>query len=303
MQPFYKITLLNDDKKPFFGPGPYQLLRSLERLGSLSAAARELQMSYSKAIRIVADAEKGLGFALTKRRIGGEGGGSSVLTEEAKEFLARYDRWVQQTKAAGNELFATTVAAEPPHVGCVVLANGRAERFGSQKLLADAAGAPVLERVVAAVTGAGLEPVVATSTPEVEELCRRLDVATVRPAGSDQSDSMKAGLDVYGSTDGCLFVVGDQPALKAESVKAMVDAFNADREKIVRLGYEGRLGNPVLFPKVCYDALVSVEGDRGGSAVIETTDPEDIVVVQAGSAAELVDVDTPEALAGILEEL
>ena len=43
-------------------------------------------MAYTKALAIMRRAEKNLGFPLTARRIGGKGGGGSVLTPKAKEF-------------------------------------------------------------------------------------------------------------------------------------------------------------------------------------------------------------------------
>ena len=46
-----------------------------------------------------------LGFALTERKIGGKGGGGSVLTDEAKEFLNRYEQYRDACKQAGKQLY------------------------------------------------------------------------------------------------------------------------------------------------------------------------------------------------------
>ncbi|MFR5639598.1 MAG: hypothetical protein ACLUDF_00475 [Butyricicoccus sp.] len=43
-------------------------------------------------------------FALTERKIGGKGGGGSVLTDEAKEFLYRYEQYRDACKQAGKQL-------------------------------------------------------------------------------------------------------------------------------------------------------------------------------------------------------
>ena len=56
-------------------------------------------------------------------------------------------------------------------VGCVIMASGRAERFGSNKLLADFGGAPLIVRALdAAETPALAARVVVTRSPEVAEL-------------------------------------------------------------------------------------------------------------------------------------
>lgn len=53
----------------------------------------------------VRHAEQVLGFALTERKIGGKGGGGSVLTDEAKEFLYRYEQYRDACKQAGKQLY------------------------------------------------------------------------------------------------------------------------------------------------------------------------------------------------------
>lgn len=88
-----RIFLCNDDGEKFFGEGPYQLLVRTERTGSLRAAANEMGMAYTKAHSLIAFAEKSLGFELTHRKIGGKGGGGSVLTKEAQELIRKYEKY------------------------------------------------------------------------------------------------------------------------------------------------------------------------------------------------------------------
>jgi len=64
-----------------------------------------MQMAYTKALGLVRHAEQVLGFALTERKIGGKGGGGSVLTDEAKEFLYRYEQYRDACKQAGKQLY------------------------------------------------------------------------------------------------------------------------------------------------------------------------------------------------------
>ena len=88
-----RIFLCDDDHLRFFGEGPCRLLHLIEETGSLRAAAMSMGMAYTKALAITRRAEKNLGFPLTARRIGGKGGGGSVLTPKAKEFLHDYETW------------------------------------------------------------------------------------------------------------------------------------------------------------------------------------------------------------------
>jgi molybdate transport system regulatory protein len=86
MKSVTKITFTDDDGNKFFGEGPWQLLRCVEKTGSLRAAAMEMEMAYSKASKLLKQAEKNLGFPLTARSTGGRDGGGSVLTWQGRQF-------------------------------------------------------------------------------------------------------------------------------------------------------------------------------------------------------------------------
>ena len=67
MKPVIKITLTDEEGLRFFGEGPCRLLRAVEETGSLRAAAASMGMAYSKATRLLRQAESALGFSLTSR--------------------------------------------------------------------------------------------------------------------------------------------------------------------------------------------------------------------------------------------
>ena len=91
MQPNIRVMLFDEDGERFFGEGPCRLLHAIEQTGSLRAAAQSMQMAYTK--------------ALTERKICGKGGGGSILTDEAKEFLYRYEQYRDACKQAGKQLY------------------------------------------------------------------------------------------------------------------------------------------------------------------------------------------------------
>ena len=93
MRPDLRAYLLGDDGRRVFGPGPVDLLERVGELGSLRAAAIEMGMAYTKATRLVHDAERAFGFALTERTVGGSGGGGSRLTAAARRARSSWRRW------------------------------------------------------------------------------------------------------------------------------------------------------------------------------------------------------------------
>ena len=92
-------------KNYFFGLGVLEILQLVEKTNSLQTAAATMEMSYSKAWKIVRAAEQELGFKLMDRRVGGVGGGGSQLTERGKDFVDRFERFSDETYEAAEQLF------------------------------------------------------------------------------------------------------------------------------------------------------------------------------------------------------
>jgi molybdate transport system regulatory protein len=81
---------LEDDGAPLMGAGRAQLLRAVERFGSINAAAKELGMDYRKAWGLIDTMEKRLNYKLVIRRRGGSSKGTA-LTDECRRLLGLYE--------------------------------------------------------------------------------------------------------------------------------------------------------------------------------------------------------------------
>ena len=85
LHPKVTIRLFTDEK--CFGPGVAALLIQIREHRSLRAAAQAMDMAYSKAWRILKQAEAGLETKLVCSTTGGKGGGGAHLTEEGEVIL------------------------------------------------------------------------------------------------------------------------------------------------------------------------------------------------------------------------
>jgi molybdate transport system regulatory protein len=94
----------------FFGPGPCKLMFLIQETGSLEAAARAMNMSYSKARKIILRLEKEIGKSMVSRHPGGPHGGASYLTENGAHFLAAYEEFHKQLLQAASPLFESCFA-------------------------------------------------------------------------------------------------------------------------------------------------------------------------------------------------
>lgn len=100
-----KIIFFDENNTKFFGEGPAKLLHAIEEHGSLRTAAMSMDMAYTKALRILKNAENALGFPLTTRTTGGKDGGGSKLTPEGKEWLTRYENYRNACIQANRQLY------------------------------------------------------------------------------------------------------------------------------------------------------------------------------------------------------
>jgi len=88
-----------------FGDGAVDLLRRVERAGSLRGAAAEIGMSYSQAWRLLRGLEGRLGFGLLSAQAGGPSGGASRLTDRARLWLRTYEAFRGESQALVVEAF------------------------------------------------------------------------------------------------------------------------------------------------------------------------------------------------------
>ena len=105
MKAVTRITFVDDKNEKFFGEGPARLLRGIAETGSLRSAAMSMDMAYTKALKLIRNAENALGFALIRRATGGKDGGGSCLTPEGKEWLQRYEAYRDACKQANSRLY------------------------------------------------------------------------------------------------------------------------------------------------------------------------------------------------------
>ena len=293
-----KLTFLNDQNEKFFGEGPCRLLRMVEKTGSLNAAAASMDMAYTKAMKMLKNAEAALGFALTTRAIGGKNGGGSQLTFEGRLWLERYEAYRDACIQANQSLFLDYF----PRTGCVIMASGQGKRFGSNKLMADFGGEPMICRVLKATQGIFDRRVVVTRYAEVAQICRERGIEVVLHDLPLRSDTVRLGLEALGDVDGCLFCPGDQPLLRRDTVRKLVRSWEDARSFIWRTACEGVPGSPVLFPAWAFDMLLNLPEGKGGGYVLNQN-PDRVRCLAVADNRELMDVDTPQQLAQLQAEL
>lgn len=186
--------------------------------------------------------------------------------------------------------------------GCILMAAGASRRFGSDKLAAELGGRSLLRRACEAVpAGRFCRVCLVTARPEGLALAREFGFEPVlndRPE-LGASLTVRLGLAALPDCDAALFMPADQPLLRRESVERLLDAWSRRPERIAALAHGGVRGSPVIFPASCFPELMTLTGDRGGSAIIHRR-PEPPLLVET-DPRELLDVDRVSDLESLRE--
>jgi molybdenum cofactor cytidylyltransferase len=207
-----------------------------------------------------------------------------------------------------GEMPQAPAAGAAPGVVALILAAGASSRMGGRnKLLRIVDGLPLVRHAVNAalasrctqvlvVTGCEAESVESTLDPDRVSIVRNPDYA------SGLSTSLRCGLAALRmDTAAVLVVLADIPRVSAAHIDCIVGAFDPDQPAIVVPTFQGRRGNPVLWPRRYFAELRGILGDTGARGLLETHAAE-VVAVPIESDAILADVDTPANLADLLSK-
>jgi len=109
-KPFFmrsKIWIEDDSGKVIFGLGRLKILDSIDRHGSIHAAAKDLKMGYRAVWGRLRATEERLGKKLLIKSVGGASGGGSKLTPLAKDLVEQFRILHQKIVKESDELFET----------------------------------------------------------------------------------------------------------------------------------------------------------------------------------------------------
>ena len=194
-------------------------------------------------------------------------------------------------------------ATAGPAVAAVVLAAGQSSRMAPRHklLVEDGAGRTMIARVIDAVLASRARPVLVVTGHRAAEVQAALAGRPVRFVAAAEyaaglSASLRAGLSaVPADASAALIVLGDMPLVTAATIDRLIETFDPDEGRaIVAPSHDGRLGNPVLWDRRYFPAMMALTGDSGARALLRQH--ADAVAELASDATVLRDFDTPESL-------
>jgi molybdenum cofactor cytidylyltransferase len=184
-------------------------------------------------------------------------------------------------------------------VAGVVLAAGSSSRLGTNKLLVELDGEPMVRRAARRALEASLAPVIVVLGFEAELVAaalQGLDVALVTTPHHawGMAHSLRAGIQrVPVDCDAAVVLLADMPHVPAALCAQLVARFREGTEPLVISLYGGVQAPPTLYAHRLFPALGSA-GAEGGRRIVR--EHRDEAATVSWPAALLADLDRPDDL-------
>ena len=194
---------------------------------------------------------------------------------------------------------------EKKSVDGIILAAGLSTRMGSQKLLIQVGGIPVIRRVVRAAMESYLSRLILVTGPSNSELLQSLGrdakhervlIAVNDRPERGMASSLRTGMRMLAKgISGVMVILADQPLLTPDVINKLLAEFSKQTDSIVAPLIGGRRSNPVIFPADLFSELEMVMGDTGGRAVLQRHAAR-VVGIEIGGYYNDIDLDTADDL-------
>lgn len=186
-------------------------------------------------------------------------------------------------------------------IQAILLAAGVSSRFGSDKLLVDVGGEPMVVRAARNLLVAGL-PVLCVVREASGLAAQRLgpipgvSLSACPEAGLGMGRSLAWGVGAAPSADAWLVALGDMPLIAPDTIRALTGALRTSAS-IVAPEYQGVRGHPVGFARRWRGDLLALRGDRGAWRLL-ADHPREVKRIPVTHPGVLRDLDGPGDLAG-----
>lgn len=189
-------------------------------------------------------------------------------------------------------------------VAAVVLAAGAGSRMGTNKLLLDLGGRPLVAHVLEAALEGGchLVEVVYSDRALADVLAPKVTLVHNPQASSGIASSLKVGLAALPDwVQAAMILLGDQPLVGEKTVASLIKAWRQeDALPAVAVAHAKGWAPPIVIERGLWPELMRLEGDAGARQVLGGR--PDLVQVLGGAEVGEVgeDVDTPDDYARVV---
>ena len=185
-------------------------------------------------------------------------------------------------------------------ISAIILAAGQSRRMGQPKMLLPWGKRTVIEHVVTTFLHAGIEDILIVTGAERERVEKAIDHYPVRKAHNndyaigEMLSSLQRGLqELPEDTGAALIGLGDQPQLRAESIRAICDAYRGGSSRLIVPSFRMKRGHPWLVARSLWDEILMLRSPKTPRDFLNENAGE-IVYVNMDTPTILADLDTPD---------
>ena len=184
-----------------------------------------------------------------------------------------------------------------PSIAIIILAAGKSGRMGLPKQLLPIKGKSLLQRTIDQAGASKASDVCIVLGAEAAEIQKKIREGSFRIVMNHHwtegmSSSIRAGISALPeSIEAAIISLCDQPFLSSQIFDVLIDTFATSHKSIVTCEFDGSVGPPVLFSRIHFPQLSSLEGDAGAKRIVLQHE-EDVARVPFPLGS--VDLDTAE---------
>jgi Uncharacterized MobA-related protein, COG2068 len=186
-------------------------------------------------------------------------------------------------------------------ISCIILAAGPSLRMSFPKQIAKFKGEKMINIVIEKVIDMNFYELIVVLGHEAEKIKEnikfKVDKFVInKDYLSGISSSLRIGiLNVSKESDAAAIFLADEPLIRRETIKKVIDAYNNSNALIVAPSYKGEIGHPVVFDKELFKDIIALEGDVGAKKIIFKY-KENALIIEVDDGGILIDIDTPSDL-------
>lgn len=159
----------------------------------------------------------------------------------------------------------------------VVTAAGLSSRMGAFKPLLDLAGKPLICRTVESLLLGGVDQVIVVAGRNSAAITQALlpyeqvqVVTNVHYANTAMFDSIKLGLEQLQQCDAILFLPGDVPCIRPETIQLLLQQWQQHRPDVLYPVYQEENWHPPVLHGALLPKLLQYQGEQGLKGALHT---------------------------------
>lgn len=190
-------------------------------------------------------------------------------------------------------------------IATLILAAGASSRMGKAKQLLPVGNTSMLRKVIAHTLDSKTDDVFVVLGAEadlIKEEIIGLPVKTILNVNYKEglSSSIIKGVKQLFKYDAILIVLADQIMITGAYLNDIISELKSHQDTIIATDYNGINGVPCLFPKLYYQQLLKLKGDKGAKQFLNSNSVSIRTII---SPVNLIDIDTPEDYQSLIQSI